>query len=75
MEVPQMKKNVGSTDRVVRLVVGLGLLSLVWLGPQTFWGLLGIIPLATAVTSYCPNYQIIGISTCKSDEAAEPEAA
>ena len=67
-----MKKNVGSVDRVIRLVVGLGLLSIIWVGPQTLWGLLGLIPLATAVTSYCPNYQIFGINTCKSGETAQP---
>ena len=70
-----MQKNVGSVDRVVRLVVGLGLLSIVWIGPQTLWGLVGLIPLATAVISYCPNYQILGINTCKTAETAQSDGS
>ncbi len=59
-----MAKNVGSLDRILRIVVGLGLLSLVFVGPQTPWGWLGVIPLLTGFVSFCPAYRLLGISTC-----------
>ncbi|MEZ5819842.1 MAG: DUF2892 domain-containing protein [Bradyrhizobium sp.] len=64
-----MTRNVGSVDRVVRVVVGLALLSLVFVGPKTMWGLLGLVPLLTAVLGWCPPYAMLGISTCKSRQA------
>jgi hypothetical protein len=65
MEDATMSMNVGTTDKLLRIVVGLALLSLVFVGPQTLWGLIGIIPLATAVFGYCPAYALFGIRTCK----------
>lgn len=59
-----MTANVGGIDRVLRIVVGLVLLSLVFVGPQTPWGWLGLIPLVTALIGYCPAYSIFGLSTC-----------
>ena len=47
-------KNVGSIDRILRIVVGLGLISLVFVGPQTPWGWVGVVPLLTALISFCP---------------------
>ncbi|HJP18163.1 MAG TPA: DUF2892 domain-containing protein, partial [Nitrospinota bacterium] len=44
---------------------GAGILSLVFVGPQSLWGLIGIIPLATGLIGYCAAYQIVGFSTCK----------
>ena len=60
-----MKINVGSIDRGVRLLLGVVLLSLVFVGPQTPWGWLGLIPLATGATGFCPLYTALGMSTCK----------
>ena len=60
-----MKVNMGSIDRVIRALVGLVLISLVFVGPQTAWGWLGVIPLATAFMGNCPAYSIFGIKTCK----------
>jgi hypothetical protein len=57
-------KNVGSIDRILRIVVGLGLISLVFVGPQTPWGWVGIVPLLTAFISFCPLYTLIGVRTC-----------
>ena len=57
-------KNVGSIDRILRIVVGLGLISLVFVGPQTPWGWVGIVPLLTATISFCPLYTLLGIRTC-----------
>ncbi|KJB95275.1 membrane protein [Skermanella aerolata KACC 11604] len=59
-----MSKNVGSIDRILRIVVGLGLISLVFVGPQTPWGWIGVVPLLTAAISFCPLYTLIGIRTC-----------
>ena len=52
-------------DRVVRVVLGLGLLSLVFVGPHTYWGFLGLLPLVTGLVGTCPAYTLFGISTCK----------
>lgn len=57
-------KNIGTTDRVIRIVVGLVLLSLIVIGPQTLWGLVGLIPLATGVIGFCPAYKLLGLNTC-----------
>ena len=57
-------KNEGTIDRAVRVVVGLGLLSLVFVGPQTLWGWIGIVPLATGLVGSCPLYSMLGLSTC-----------
>jgi hypothetical protein len=57
--------NVGNVDRLFRIVLGLILISLVFVGPQTAWGWLGIIPLATGLLRTCPAYSIFGLNTCK----------
>ncbi|WP_377505409.1 DUF2892 domain-containing protein [Octadecabacter sp. R77987] len=59
-----MTKNEGTLDRALRVIVGLALLSLVFVGPQTLWGLIGIVPLATGLVGTCPIYSVLGISTC-----------
>lgn len=59
-----MTKNMGNADRVIRVVLGLVLLSLVFVGPQTPWGWIGIVPLVTAAIGSCPLYAILGIKTC-----------
>ena len=59
-----MQTNAGSVDRALRVVVGLVLLALVFVGPQTLWGLIGIVPLATGLLGNCPLYSIVGINTC-----------
>ena len=58
-----MDKNVGSADRLIRIVVGLVLIALVFVGPQTPWGWLGVIPLATGFVSFCPLYKLLGIKS------------
>ncbi|MCA9684781.1 MAG: DUF2892 domain-containing protein [Myxococcales bacterium] len=59
-----MSSNIGSIDRILRIVVGLGLLSLIFVGPQTLWGLVGLVPLLTAFAGFCPAYRLFGINTC-----------
>ncbi len=58
-------KNVGNIDKILRIVVGLALLSIVFIGPQTPWGWIGLVPLLTALGGFCPAYRILGINTCK----------
>ncbi len=50
-------------DRVLRVILGIGILSLVFVGPHSLWGLLGLIPLATGLVGSCPIYALLGIST------------
>ncbi len=57
-------QNVGTIDRVVRVVIGVVLIALVFVGPQTPWGWIGVIPLATALIGFCPAYKLFGLSTC-----------
>jgi hypothetical protein len=63
-----MKENVGGADKVLRIVVGLALLSLVFVleGNARWWGLVGLPLLLTGITGYCPGYMPFGISTKKS---------
>lgn len=62
-----MKTNIGTADRVIRAIVGLVLLSLVFIldGGARWLGLIGIVPLATAAIGWCPAYLPFGINTCK----------
>jgi hypothetical protein len=59
-----MKANEGSLDRGVRVIAGIVLISLVFMGPQTPWGWIGLIPLATGLIGWCPLYSALGLSTC-----------
>lgn len=59
-----MFTNEGTLDRALRVAAGLALLSLTVVGPQTMWGLVGLVPLATGLVGFCPLYRIFGISTC-----------
>lgn len=58
-----MEQNVGQTDRIIRIVAGLALLSLIFVGPQTWWGLVGLVPLSTAFINFCPAYKLLGVNT------------
>lgn len=64
-----MTANVGTVDRVIRGLVGLVLLAMVFVGPQTAWGWIGLIPLATAIVGICPVYSLLGIRTCPTAKA------
>ena len=56
--------NAGTIDPGLRALLGIGLIAIVFVGPQTPWGWLGIIPLATALIGWCPAYAIFGLNTC-----------
>ena len=61
-----MKANVGGIDKVLRIVVGLAILSLVFIleGSARWWGLVGVVPLFTGLFGFCPAYSLLGLSTC-----------
>jgi hypothetical protein len=60
-----LPNNVHVVERGIRVLLGLGLLSLVFVGPKTPWGYLGLVPLLTAFLGSCPLYTLLGISTCR----------
>jgi len=60
-----LAKNENSVERVMRVVLGLGLLTLTFMGPHTALGFLGLIPLATGLVGSCPLYSLLGVSTCR----------
>ena len=59
----KVQRNMGTVDRAVRAIVGIVLIALVFVGPKTAWGWLGLIPLATAVFAFCPPYALFGWDT------------
>jgi hypothetical protein len=59
-----MFKNEGKVDRVLRVIVGAAVVSLVFAGPQTAWGWVGLVPLVTGFVGNCPLYSILGVNTC-----------
>lgn len=61
-----MKANVGSIDKILRVLIGIALLTLVFVleGPARWLGLIGLVPLATAAFGFCPAYALFGMSTC-----------
>jgi hypothetical protein len=65
-----MKKNIGSTDRWIRIILGAGILVLGF-AFKSWWGLLGLLPLGTAAISFCGLYTLLGVNTCR---AKQPSA-
>jgi Protein of unknown function (DUF2892) len=59
-----MNRNEGTLDRTLRIVLGLALLALVVVGPRTWLGLVGLVPLATGLVGFCPLYRVLGVRTC-----------
>ena len=60
-----MTKNIGSLDRILRIVIGAALIAATLMGAIGVWGWIGVVPLATALMGWCPPYAILGFSTCK----------
>ena len=59
-----MKINVGSIDRILRIIAGLALIGLAATGTVGVWGWIGIVPLLTGAFKFCPAYAIFGMSSC-----------
>lgn len=64
-----LPRNEHPIERGLRVVLGLGILSLTVVGPQTMWGLIGIVPILTGALGSCPVYTLFGISTCSTKNA------
>ncbi len=58
-------KNMGTTDRAIRIIVGLALVAAAATGSLGAWAWIGVVPLATAALGNCPAYSLIGFKTCK----------
>ncbi|MBU2738247.1 YgaP family membrane protein [Acidithiobacillus concretivorus] len=56
--------NEGMADRLIRIIVGIIVIALVFVGPKTPWGWLGLVPLITGLVGWCPAYSLFGIRTC-----------
>ena len=67
-------RNEHAVDRIIRVVAGLALLSLVWIGPQTPWGWVGLVPLVTGLVGSCPLYRLFGVSTCSIGKTSTPQS-
>jgi sulfite exporter TauE/SafE len=59
-----MKSNVGKTDRMIRFLLGIVIIA-AGLYYQSWWGVIGIVPIITGALSWCPPYKLLGISTDK----------
>jgi len=64
-----MKTNVGSVDRILRIVVGSVLVVLAATGTIGAWGYIGVLPILTGAIGWCPGYLPLGINTCKTKHA------
>ncbi|GMV03770.1 MAG: hypothetical protein AMXMBFR53_00520 [Gemmatimonadota bacterium] len=63
-----LPRNEHTVERALRVLLGVGLLAIAFVGPKTPWGFLGLIPLATGLLGSCPLYTLLGISTCPVNE-------
>ena len=60
-----MKINVGTPDRAIRVIAGLGLIGLAATGTIAAWGWIGVVPVLTGAFGFCPAYTLLGLNTCK----------
>lgn len=63
-------RNEGTVDRVIRIILGIALLAIVFVGPQTPLGWIGVVPLATGLLGSCPLYRIFGVCTIPNQDRA-----
>lgn len=57
-------QNAGTLDRTVRIVLGISLLAIAFVGPKTPFGFIGVVPLLTGLIGFCPLYRLVGLNTC-----------
>jgi hypothetical protein len=60
-----MTRNVGTIDRMIRIVVGIALIAAAATHTVGAWGYIGVLPLLTGLAGWCPPYALLGINTCK----------
>ena len=66
-----MKRNVGGTDKVIRIVIGLAII-VAGIVAKSWWGVIGLLPLATGFCGWCGLYPLLNISTCKTKAPTQP---
>jgi hypothetical protein len=66
-------RNEAMWDRAMRVVLGLAVLSLIFWGPKSLWGLVGLLPLVTGLAGSCPAYTLLGVGTCQTASVAQPK--
>lgn len=59
-----MKSNVGGIDRILRIILGLALITMTLTGTIGVWGWIGVVPLLTGAVGWCPPYALLGVNTC-----------
>jgi len=69
-----MKRNIGTIDRVLRILVGVVLIALAATGTVGWWGWIGVVPLITGLVRSCPAYSILGVSSCPLKSGDKPRA-
>lgn len=62
-----LPKNEHVVDRALRVVLGIGLITIAFVGPKTPWGWIGVVPLLTGLIGSCPLYTLFGLRTCPLD--------
>jgi len=70
-----MTGNISRDDRIIRIIIGLGFLSMIIMGPETHWGWVGLVPLLSAIVGFCPLYKKLGFDTKKAVCEDQPEEA
>ncbi|WP_291992180.1 DUF2892 domain-containing protein [Candidatus Accumulibacter sp. ACC003] len=65
-----MKTNVGGIDKILRIVVGIALITLAAIGVIGVWGWIGVVPLLTGLFGVCPAYSLLGANTCPIKKSA-----
>lgn len=65
-----MTCNIGRVEQVIRVLIGIAILAVGWYY-QSWWGLIGLIPLITGIVRFCPLWRVLGISTCPSGEQTQ----
>ena len=68
-----MRPNIGKAERIVRVAVGLGVLSLAFVGPLAAWGYLGVLPLVTGLVGWCPPYALLGVAPVRTSKWVDRE--
>ncbi|WP_022948755.1 YgaP family membrane protein [Methylohalobius crimeensis] len=68
----KLQPNVGSKDRMIRIIAGVAIVA-VGLYFKSWWGAIGLLPIATAVLRWCPGYAPLHINTCEAEESQGPE--
>jgi hypothetical protein len=68
-----LPRNEAMWDRGLRVVLGIVGLGLIFWGPKSLWGLVGLLPLVTGLAGSCPAYTLLGVGTCPTASTAQPK--